>query len=74
MLAGLARDFQQQRLEFLARSGGTDPRGAVNAWLTANAARIGQFKAVIDRARHAAQPNAAMLAQIAGQARVLLGR
>ena len=74
LLAGLARDFQQQRLEFLARSGDTDPRGAVNAWLTTNAARVGQFKAVVDRARHAAQPNAAMLAQIAGQARVLLGR
>ena len=74
LLAGLARDFQQQRLEFLARNGATDPRGAVNAWLTANAARVGQFKAVVDRARHAAQPNAAMLAQIAGQARVLLGR
>ncbi|GAA0660592.1 glutamate dehydrogenase [Sphingomonas insulae] len=74
LLAGLARDFQQQRLEFLARSGGTDPRGAVGDWLTANAARVGQFKAVVDRARHAAQPNAAMLAQIAGQARVLLGR
>jgi glutamate dehydrogenase len=35
---------------------------------------VAQFKAVIDRARHAAVPNAAMLAQIAGQARVLLGR
>jgi glutamate dehydrogenase len=74
LLAGLARDFQQQRLEFLARNGAADPRGAVTAWLGANAARVGQFKAVIDRARHAAQPNAAMLAQIAGQARVLLGR
>jgi len=74
LLAGLSREFQQQRLEFLARSGGADPRGAVNDWLAANAARVGQFKAVIDRARHAAQPNAAMLAQIAGQARVLLGR
>jgi len=28
----------------------------------------------VQRARRAAQPNAAMLAQIAGQARVLLGR
>ncbi|MCU6453938.1 NAD-glutamate dehydrogenase [Sphingomonas sp. A2-49] len=74
LLAGLTRDFQQQRLEFLARNGAADPRGAVDAWLAANAARVGQFKAVIDRARHAAQPNAAMLAQIAGQARVLLGR
>ncbi len=74
LLAGLARDFQQQRLEFLARNGAKDPGGAVATWLTANAARVGQFKAVIDRARHATQPNAAMLAQIAGQARVLLGR
>ncbi len=74
LLAGLARDFQQQRLEFLSRNGGSDPRGAVTDWLATNAARIAQFKLVIDRARHAAQPNAAMLAQIAGQARVLLGR
>ena len=74
MLAGLARDFQQQRLEFLSRNGGSDPRSAVTDWLATNAARIAQFKLVIDRARHAAQPNAAMLAQIAGQARVLLGR
>ena len=74
LLAGLARDFQQQRLEFLARNGDGDPRAAVQAWLAANGARVAQFKALVDRARHAAQPNAAMLAQIAGQARVLLGR
>ncbi len=74
LIAGLARDFQQLRLEFLARRGAQDPQGAVDAWLTANATRVAQFKAVIDRARHAAVPNAAMLAQIAGQARVLLGR
>jgi glutamate dehydrogenase len=46
----------------------------VERWLAANATRVGQFKAVVDRARHAPAPNAAMLAQIAGQARVLLGR
>ncbi|GAM00357.1 putative NAD-specific glutamate dehydrogenase [Sphingomonas parapaucimobilis NBRC 15100] len=74
LIAGLARDFQQQRLDFLGRAGATDPEAAVEAWLERNAARVGQFKAVIDRARLAAQPNAAMLAQIAGQARVLLGR
>ncbi|WP_341210782.1 NAD-glutamate dehydrogenase domain-containing protein, partial [Sphingomonas paucimobilis] len=74
LIAGLARDFQQQRLDFLGRAGTTDPEAAVEAWLERNAARVGQFKAVIDRARLAAQPNAAMLAQIAGQARVLLGR
>jgi len=46
----------------------------VAQWLADNAARVGQFRAVVDRARHAAQPSAAMLAQVAGQARVLLGR
>ena len=74
LIAGLARDFQQLRLEFLARSDARDPQGAVDKWLAANAARVAQFKAVIERARLAALPNAAMLAQIAGQARVLLGR
>ncbi|HEX8486136.1 NAD-glutamate dehydrogenase [Sphingomonas sp.] len=74
LIAGLARDFQQLRLDALARGGGGDPQTAVEAWLSANAGRVGQFKSVIDRARHAAQPNAAMLAQIAGQARVLLAR
>ncbi|PCG14549.1 MAG: glutamate dehydrogenase [Sphingomonas sp.] len=74
LIAGLARDFQQLRLDFLHRGGKTDPEELVARWLAANAARIGQFRAVIDRARNAAAPNAAMLAQIAGQARVLLGR
>ena len=74
LIAGLARDFQQLRLEFLARGGEADPQGFVATWLEANASRVAQFKALIDRARRAALPNAAMLAQIAGQARVLLGR
>jgi len=73
LIAGLARDFQQLRLEFLGRGGG-DPQALVEAWLAANAGRVSQFKSVVDRARHAPAPNAAMLAQIAGQARVLLGR
>ena len=74
LIAGLARDFQQLRLDFLGRAKSRDPGAAVAEWLEANAGRIGQFKAVVDRARHAAAPNPAMLAQIAGQARVLLGR
>ncbi|MET4666051.1 NAD-glutamate dehydrogenase domain-containing protein [Sphingomonas sp. PvP056] len=76
LIAGLARDFQQLRLEFLARAAGgkLDPQALVDAWLADNAARVGQFKAVVDRARLAPAPNAAMLAQIAGQTRVLLGR
>jgi len=74
LIAGLARDFQQLRFDFLGRRAGDDPGAAVEAWLHANGARVAQFKAVVDRARGAAQPSAAMLAQIAGQARVLLGR
>ncbi|RYD64665.1 MAG: glutamate dehydrogenase, partial [Sphingomonadales bacterium] len=74
LIAGLARDFQQLRLEFLARGTGTNPRAEVETWLAQHAARVGQFVALVERAKKAPAPNAAMLAQIAGQARVLLGR
>ncbi|WP_375250115.1 NAD-glutamate dehydrogenase [Sphingomonas sp.] len=74
LIAGLARDFQQLRLDFLNRVAEAEPEGRVDQWLAQNATRVGQFRAVIDRARHASTPNAAMLAQIASQARVLLGR
>ena len=74
LIAGLARDFQQIRLDFLGRLGAADPLHAVEAWLADNGARVQQFRALVDRARRASAPNAAMLAQIAGQARVLLGR
>lgn len=74
LIAGLARDFQQLRLDFLSRSEDRDPQAAVDAWLEANRPRVEQFANLVRRARQAAVPNAAMLAQIAGQARVLLGR
>ena len=74
MMAGLTRDFEQLRLDFLARAGKGDPEAHVADWLAANAPRVAQFRGVVDRARLAPAPNAAMLAQIAGQARVLLGR
>jgi len=74
LAAGLARDFEQLRLEFLARAGGADPKKAVETWLKAQAARVDQFRALIDRARLAPSPSAAMLAQVAAQARVLLAR
>jgi len=74
LIAGLARDFQQLRFDFLGRRSAGEPGAAVDAWLVENGARVAQFKALVDRARGAAQPGAAMLAQIAGQARVLLGR
>jgi glutamate dehydrogenase len=74
LIAGLARDFQQIRLDFLSRGQDKDPQAAVDAWVQANAGRVEQFAGLVRRARQSAVPNAAMLAQIAGQARVLLGR
>src|SRR3546814_15846280 len=67
LLAGLARDFQQLRLEFLGRTEGLDPQKLVNDWLIANWAQIDQLKRLVARARRAPTPHAAMLAQIAGQ-------
>ncbi len=74
LAAGLARDFEQLRMDFLAGSEGGDPQIATEAWLEAQAARIAQFRALIDRARTAPAPTTAMLAQIANQARILLAR
>ncbi|MBX9813098.1 MAG: glutamate dehydrogenase [Proteobacteria bacterium SG_bin5] len=73
LIAGLARDFQQIRLDFLGRAGGDAP-ARVETWLGDHGPRVAQFRALVDRARRATAPNAAMLAQIAGQARVLLAR
>jgi glutamate dehydrogenase len=74
LAAGLARDYQAMRLDFLARAGGKEPAVAVAKWIKSNAGRIATFKAMVDRARGATAPSTAMLAQIAGQARALLSR
>jgi glutamate dehydrogenase len=74
LASGLARDFQQMRLDFLARAKGADPQAFTSAWLDRQANRVAQFRDLVHRARATAAPNTAMLAQIAGQARVLLGR
>jgi glutamate dehydrogenase len=73
LAASLARDFEQLRIEFLARAGGP-PVQAVERWLSDHAPRVLQFRALVDRARAEAGPSAAMLAQIAVQARSLLTR
>jgi glutamate dehydrogenase len=76
LVNGLARDFQQMRLDFLRRKMGRkgDAAAAVADWAQTHAEGIAQFRKVIARA-HAAVPVApAMLAQIASQARNLLGR
>ncbi len=74
LVAGLARDFQAMRLDFLRRRSSKKPLDDANMWLADHAERIRGFKTVVDRARMDTTPTAAMLAQIAGQARVLLGR
>jgi len=74
LVDGLARDFQQMRLEFLARTSGDQLEAHVDEWLDRNAARVDQFRQVIDRARRSPTTTGAMLAQIAAQARTLLAR
>ncbi|KUR72168.1 glutamate dehydrogenase [Novosphingobium fuchskuhlense] len=74
LVAGLARDFQQMRLDFLARAAGQDPGGAVAQWLEAHAAPVRNFRALTGRAQGAGGVAPAMLAQLASQARTLLAR
>lgn len=74
LTAGLSREFEQLRLDFLYRKRSAEPVEAVEQWVSAQGPRIEQFRGVIERARHAPVTTAPMLAQIATQARVLLGR
>lgn len=74
LVAGLARDFQAMRLDFLRRRAAKKPVEDAHAWVAENAERVRAFKAMVDRAKMGAIPSPAMLAQIAGQARVLLMR
>ncbi|MEO5597707.1 MAG: NAD-glutamate dehydrogenase domain-containing protein [Novosphingobium sp.] len=77
LVSGLARDFQQMRLDFLRRGLGrrrSDPQEYVAAWAGAQASAIRQFRALVTRAQSAPVCTPAMLAQIASQARNLLGR
>jgi glutamate dehydrogenase len=74
LAAGLARDFESLRLDFLGRADGKDPVASVETWLRDHDARIAQFRTLVDRARAAAIVTVSMLAQIASQARLLLAR
>jgi glutamate dehydrogenase len=74
LAAGLARDFQAMRLDFIDRQGSKRPAEAVSGWIKANDSRVSAFRAVLNRARISGPPSPAMLAQIASQARVLLAR
>jgi glutamate dehydrogenase len=74
LVAGLARDFQQVRLDFLRRSRGLGPCEHVERWAESEAAPVRQFRALVGRAQAAAPVAPAMLAQIASHARNVLGR
>ena len=73
--AGLARDFQQVRLEFLGRRARSKAPGeCVATWAEQEAASVRAFRSLVGRAQSATPVAPAMLAQIASQARNLLGR
>jgi glutamate dehydrogenase len=74
LAAGVSRDFQTMRLDFLRQKSPKQPVEAVAMWVEKNRSRIDPFRALINRANSGAMPSPAMLAQIAGQARALLTR
>ena len=76
LVNGLARDFQQMRLDFLRRAMTQtgDAGAAVAGWAETHATAIGQFRQMVHRAQSAVPVAPAMLAQVASQARNLLGR
>ena len=76
LVGGLARDFQQVRLDFLRQIAKrkADPRQAVANWAADNGPAIDQFRKLVARAQAAVPPTPAMLARIASQSRGLLAR
>ena len=74
LTAGLARDFEQLRIDFLSRVRTKDPDAAVEDWIAHQGPRLEQFRNLIARARNEGSVSAPMLAQIAAQARILLAR
>ena len=75
LVAGLARDFQQIRLDFLRRRGkSSTPIECVARWAEAEAGAIRNFRSLVGRAQAATPVAPATLAQIASQARNMLGR
>ena len=79
LVGGLARDFQQMRIDFLrrlARRKGAkeDMPAMVGKWVSENAAGVRSFRTMIGRAQAQSPVAPAMLAQIASMARNLLGK
>lgn len=74
LVAGLARDFQQMRLDFLARSRKAGPEPFVERWIESHDTSIRQFRGLVSRAQASPPVSPAVLAQVASQARNVLGR
>ena len=79
LVSGLARDFQQMRLELLRRlsrrkGAKEDMPQVVENWLADHEVAVRQFKSMVERAQSQTPVAPAMLAQIASMARNLLAR
>lgn len=80
LASGLARDFQQMRLDFLRKllagrgAKKSELSLAIDRWAEQRSTAIENFRALTDRARKSATVRTTMLAQIAAQARNLLAR
>ena len=77
LVGGLARDFQQMRIEFLGRAVGRergDPLAAVADWAQSRGGAVAQFQRAIQRAQAALAVTPAMLGQLASRARSLLAQ
>ena len=79
LVSGLARDFQQMRLELLRRlarrkDAKQDMPAAVAKWAEEQAVAVRGFRSMVARAQGQSPVAPAMLAQVASMARNLLGR
>lgn len=74
LTVGIARDFEQIRIEFLCTLTQPDPYIGVEQWLDVNHMRIERFLALVTKARATSVVTLSMLCEIAGKARVLLSR
>jgi len=76
LVHGLARDFQQMRLDFLRRRKApkSGPEAVVTRWLEAQSDAVARFRTMIGRAQMYMPVTPAVMAQVASQARNLLER
>ncbi len=79
LVSGLARDFQQMRLELLRRlsrrkNARDDMQAVVENWLDDHELAVRQFRQMVGRAQGQTPIAPAMLAQVASMARNLLAR